>query len=51
MFKSISRRFQAWRRYSAAMNELSHLSDRELEREFKQALQLRERLRSTQHSG
>jgi uncharacterized protein YjiS (DUF1127 family) len=30
MFKSISRRFQAWRRYSAAMNELSHLSDREL---------------------
>jgi prephenate dehydrogenase len=28
-----------------------HLSDRELEREFKQALQLRERLRSTQHSG
>ena len=30
MFKSISRRFQAWRRYSVAMNELSHLSDREL---------------------
>ncbi len=30
MFKSITRRFQAWRRYGAAMNELSHLSDREL---------------------
>ncbi len=30
MFKSIARRFQAWRRYGAAMNELSHLSDREL---------------------
>jgi uncharacterized protein YjiS (DUF1127 family) len=30
MFKSISRRFQVWRRYSVAMNELSHLSDREL---------------------
>jgi uncharacterized protein YjiS (DUF1127 family) len=30
MFRSISRRFQTWRRYGAAMNELSHLSDRDL---------------------
>ena len=30
MFKSIARRFHTWRRYGAAVNELSHLSDREL---------------------
>ena len=30
MLKSIARRFHAWRRYDAAMSELSHLSDREL---------------------
>ncbi len=30
MFKSIARRFHAWRRYDTAVNELSHLSDREL---------------------
>jgi uncharacterized protein YjiS (DUF1127 family) len=30
MFKSIVRRFEAWRRYGAAMNELSRLSDRDL---------------------
>lgn len=30
MLLSIIRVFQAWRRYGVAMNELSHLSDREL---------------------
>jgi len=30
MFKSIARRFHTWRRYGVAVNELSHLSDREL---------------------
>jgi uncharacterized protein YjiS (DUF1127 family) len=30
MFKSIFRRFLVWRRYGAAMNELSQLSDRDL---------------------
>jgi uncharacterized protein YjiS (DUF1127 family) len=30
MLKSIARRFHAWRRYDVAVNELSHLSDREL---------------------
>jgi len=30
MFSSIFRRFQDWKRYGAAMQELSQLSDREL---------------------
>ena len=30
MFASIARLFHAWRRYDAAVRELSHLSDREL---------------------
>jgi uncharacterized protein YjiS (DUF1127 family) len=30
MLTSIARVFQAWRRYDEALNELSHLSDREL---------------------
>ena len=30
MFTSIARFFHAWQRYDAAMQELSHLSDREL---------------------
>ena len=30
MLKSIARRFHAWRRYGATVNELAHLSDREL---------------------
>jgi len=30
MFASITRLFSEWRRYGAAMHELSHLSDREL---------------------
>ena len=30
MFVSIIRLFQAWKRYGDAMQELSHLSDREL---------------------
>ena len=30
MFASITRLFSRWRRYGAAVNELSHLSDREL---------------------
>lgn len=30
MFKSIARRFHAWKRYGAAVEELSRLSDREL---------------------
>ena len=30
MFASIARYFEAWKRYDAAVRELSHLSDREL---------------------
>lgn len=30
MFTSISRIFHAWKRYGEAVNELSHLTDREL---------------------
>lgn len=30
MFASIAHRLLAWRRYTAAVDELSHLSDREL---------------------
>jgi uncharacterized protein YjiS (DUF1127 family) len=30
MFTSIARLFSEWKRYGAARNELSHLSDREL---------------------
>jgi uncharacterized protein YjiS (DUF1127 family) len=30
MFASIARLFTAWRRYGQVMQELSHLSDREL---------------------
>jgi len=30
MFTSIARLFETWKRCGAAMNELSHLSDREL---------------------
>jgi uncharacterized protein YjiS (DUF1127 family) len=30
MFTSIARLFDSWKRYGAAMQELSHLSDREL---------------------
>jgi uncharacterized protein YjiS (DUF1127 family) len=30
MFSSITRLFRAWRCYGAAVEELSHLSDREL---------------------
>jgi len=30
MFSSIMRRFQDWKRYGVAMQELSQLSDREL---------------------
>ncbi len=30
MLKSMARRFHAWKRYGKAMQELSHLSDRDL---------------------
>jgi len=30
MFASIARYFESWRRYDAAVRELSHLTDREL---------------------